>query len=215
MRWKRNFLSILDSPLSSSSADQRSNVDSFSFGLVIGGILELLDITVTDVPIDPVCRGNKPRGIRVVGIEVLVNRVGRNVNAVSFFPLESFGFFWPAPMITIAEFDLRIPVKIEAFSLENVDALLRNVTVFTRGCAGCQLLKISVYAVEAGVKIFVHNVGEMTVGRVFVGHVLRLDDFFQTLRSLLLFRRNLKPLPIMSALVCGTLLMHHVATRHN
>src|ERR1051325_210405 len=69
--------------------------------IVLGRILDLLEIVQAAVLVDAVGAGDQPRRPLWIAVEMLVDRAGRNVDHVARLPLESLDLVLRLPAIVV------------------------------------------------------------------------------------------------------------------
>src|SRR5208282_2889955 len=94
-------------------------------GIVFRGRLELLEVVKPGLLVDPIRDDDDPRDVLGIGVEMLADRVGRDVDDVTRFPLEAALELLREPGVLLAAFDREIAVDVDviATAFEDVDSL--------------------------------------------------------------------------------------------
>src|SRR5262249_39009255 len=100
--------------------------------VVLGRILELLEIVQPAVLVDPVGAGYQPRRQLRIAVEMLMDRAGRDVDDVARLPLVTLDLVLRLPAIVVGDLDVAVLVQVVAETFQHVEAFLGEVAVAAR-----------------------------------------------------------------------------------
>jgi hypothetical protein len=144
--------------------------------VVLGRVLDLLEVVQTAESVDAVDRRDQPHRPIRVGIEMLVDGVGRNIDDVARLPLVALHLVLRLPVVGVGDFDVAVLVQVVAPPLEHVKAFFREVPVLPRAAAGRNDLHVSVHRLHARVHLLVEQVLQQPLARHLPRHILGAHD---------------------------------------
>src|ERR1700678_1767955 len=80
-------------------------VVEYDVGIVFRRVFDLLEVVQAAILVDAIRRADEAGRPRRVGVEVLADRVGRNVDHVAGFPLEALLFILRRPVVRVGDLD--------------------------------------------------------------------------------------------------------------
>src|SRR5262245_18933993 len=80
-------------------------------GVVFRCVLDLLEVVEPGILVDAVDAGDEPRRARRIGVEVLVDGAGWNVDHVTRFPFETLHLALWLPVIGVGDLDIAVLVQ--------------------------------------------------------------------------------------------------------
>src|SRR5882672_10650592 len=101
-------------------------------GVVLGGVLELLQIVQPAVLVDPVDRRDQPHGLLPARVEMLMDGVRRNVDHVPRLPLPALHLVLRLPVVGVGDLHVAVLVQVVAPTFHHVKTLLGQMPVPAR-----------------------------------------------------------------------------------
>src|SRR5260221_10766990 len=101
-------------------------------GVVLRSVLQLLEVVQSAILVNAVGGGDESRGTLWIRVEMLVDRVGWNVDHVPRFPLVALHFRLRLPVIRVGDLHVAVLVQVVAPAFDHVQALLGQMAVLAR-----------------------------------------------------------------------------------
>ena len=123
-----------------------------------------------------------------VGVDVLMDGAGRDVDHVAGFPFVALDLGLRFPLVGVGDLDVAVLVQVVAKTLDHVEAFLGEMTVLAGAAAGRNHLHVGVDRLHARVHLRVEQMLQEALPRHFPRHVFRAHD----LAALGVTRRRLR-----------------------
>src|SRR5689334_19046840 len=107
----------------------------FNRRIVFRRILELLEIVETARLEDAVHDRDEPHRLVGAGVEVLMDRVWRNVDDVPCFPFVALHLVLRLPVIRVGDLDIAVLLQVVALTFDDVQAFFGEVAMLARAAA--------------------------------------------------------------------------------
>src|SRR5436309_2647870 len=87
-------------------------------------ILKLLEPVEADLLDDPAVDHDDARLVRGVGVDVLVDAIGRNIDEIALLPVVALGLRLPLEFHGVVDVELHVPMQVIALAIDHVDHFL-------------------------------------------------------------------------------------------